>query len=167
MKRKSKTKLITQAAIIAAIYTVLTYLTGVFGLANGAIQCRLSEALCVLPAFLPAAVPGLFIGCFVSNLLTGCVIFDVVFGSVATLLGALGTWLLSKKNTSSYLYPLPAVVANTLIIPFVLKYAYALEESVWYFVITVGIGEIISCGVLGMILYYSLEKKQHYIFRNQ
>ncbi|MCP2867106.1 QueT transporter family protein, partial [Salmonella enterica] len=66
-------------------------------LASGAIQVRISEALCVLPFFTPAAIPGLFLGCLLSNLLTGCIIWDVVFGSLATLLGALGTWLICGR----------------------------------------------------------------------
>ena len=80
---KKKVFFITQAAAIAALYTVLTLTAGAFGLANGAIQLRISEALTILPFFTPAAIPGLFIGCVVSNILTGCVIWDIIFGSLA------------------------------------------------------------------------------------
>ena len=150
-----KTKNVTYAALIAAIYVVLTYAANIFGLASGAIQVRISEALSVLPAFTSAAIPGLFIGCFVSNLLTGCALWDVVFGSIATLFGALGTYYFGKNK---YIAPIFPIAANTIIIPFVLKYVYALNDSVWYLVFTVFIGEVISCGLLGALLYSVVKK---------
>lgn len=153
MKNK-KALYITQASMVAAIYVVLTYIVNMTGLASGVIQIRLSEALCVLPAFMPAAVPGLFIGCLVSNLLCGAVIWDVFFGSLATLIGAVITYLLRKK--SKWLLPVPAIVSNTAIIPFVLTYAYGVEDAIWFSAITVFLGEFISCGILGMLLYHSL-----------
>lgn len=152
-----KTKNITYAALIAAIYVVLTYAANIFGLASGAVQVRISEALCVLPAFTFAAVPGLFIGCFVSNLLTGCALWDIVFGSLATLLGALGTHYLGRNK---YLAPVFPIAANTVIIPFVLKYVYALNDSVWYLILTVFTGEVISCGILGAIVYTVVKKSK-------
>ena len=157
-----KTKLIAQAGIIAALYVVLTYFANLLGIASGVIQCRLSEALCVLPVFTFAAVPGLFIGCLAANLLTGCVITDVICGSLATLIGAVCTYLLRKKN--KFLAPIPPIAANAIIMPFVIKFAYGSEGTLWYFALTVGIGEIISCGVLGMILYFALEKNSKRIF---
>ena len=171
MKNK-KVLFLVQAAIIAAIYVVLTYFISAFNLASGAIQVRISEALCILPFFTPAAVPGLFLGCLLSNLITGCVIWDVVFGSLATLLGALGTWLLTgsagrnkpARKKIKWLAPLPPSLANTLIVPFVLCYAYRFPGSVPYFMLTVGIGEIISCGILGLILLNVLSRYQKYIF---
>lgn len=150
-----KTKNITKSAMIAAIYVALTYVSALIGIASGAIQVRLSEALCILPAFTPAAIPGLFVGCFTANLLTGCAIWDVVFGSLATLLGAMGTYYFGK---SKYLAPLFPILSNTIIIPFVLKEVYALEDAIWYLFITVGAGEIISCGVIGTILYNIIKK---------
>ena len=152
-----KTKNITYAALIAAIYVVLTYAAYVFGLASGAIQVRISEALCVLPVFTSAAIPGLFIGCFVSNLLTGCALWDVVFGSIATLLGALGTYYLGKNKYLALIFP---ITANTVIVPFVLKYVYMLNDSVWYLVLTVFIGELISCGILGTVVYSIVKKSK-------
>ncbi len=171
MKNK-KVLFLVQAAIIAAIYVVLTYFISAFNLASGAIQVRISEALCILPFFTPAAVPGLFLGCLLSNLITGCIIWDVVFGSLATLLGALGTWLLTgsagknkpARKKIKWLAPLPPILANTLIVPFVLCYAYRFPGSVPYFMLTVGIGEIISCGILGLILLNVLSRYQKYIF---
>lgn len=165
MKNTKSIRYITYTAIIAAIYVVLTYLTNLLGLANGAVQCRLSEAMCVLPAFTPAAVPGLFVGCLLSNILTGCALPDVIFGSVATLLGAYGTLVLAKSKCSMYLFSVPSILSNTLILPFVLKYAYGLMGGLVYFAVTVFIGEIISCGVLGTLLYTSLEKKSTYLFK--
>ena len=156
-----KVLFVVHAATIAALYVVLTLLANVLGLANFAIQIRFSEALTILPFFTPAAIPGLTVGCILSNLLTGCLPLDVLFGSLATLLGALGTYYL--RRFSKWLAPLCPIAANTLIVPFVLAYVYRFEGSIPYFMITVGIGEIISCGVLGMILLNVLTKYWKYI----
>ena len=151
-----------QAAIIAAIYIVLTFIANAFGLANYAIQVRFSEALTVLPFFTPAAIPGLFVGCLLSNILTGCALPDIIFGSLATLIGAVGTYFLRKK--SKFLAPVPPILANAIIIPPLLKYAYGIEPLYFSF-ITVTIGEIISCGILGIILIKALEKRASQIFK--
>ena len=150
-----KIKFITQAAVIAALYTVLTFIANALDLANQAIQVRISEALTILPVFTPAAIPGLFAGCLLSNVLTGCAPLDVVFGSLATLIGAFGTYALKKHK---YIAPLPPILANTIIVPFVLKYVYELGDTIPFFMLTVGIGEIISCGILGILLLKALEK---------
>lgn len=160
---KKNVTLLTQAGMIAALYVVLTLFANALGLANYAIQVRFSEALTILPYFTPAAIPGLFVGCLLSNLLTGCMPLDVIFGSLATLLGAVGTWLLRKHI--KWLAPVPPIVANILIVPFVLAYVYHFEGSIPYFMVTVGAGEIISCGILGMILLISLEKYRHILFK--
>lgn len=131
--RNKKVLLIVQAALIAAIYVVLTYFISAFNLASGAIQVRISEALTILPVFTPAAIPGLFIGCLLSNLLTGCMPLDVVFGSLATLIGACGTYALRKHK---WLAPLPPIVANTIIVPFVLAYVYMAEGTIPFFLIS-------------------------------
>ncbi|MCR5640521.1 MAG: QueT transporter family protein [Lachnospiraceae bacterium] len=155
---------ITQAAMIAALYVVITVFVNAFNLANGAIQIRLSEALCILPVFTPAAIPGLFLGCLISNTITGCVIWDIVFGSLATLAGAVGTYLL--RNTK-FVCTLPPVIANMIVVPFVLRYAYGLGDAHWFLVVTVGIGEIVSCCIIGMILKAVLTKYRHVIFRQE
>ena len=155
MKNFSARKL-TQAAAIAATYVVLTYITNLFGLANGAIQVRVSEALAVLPFFTATAIPGLFIGCLLSNFLTGCIILDIIFVSAATLIGAVAGRYLSKIN--KYLTPVPTVISNMIIVPLVLKYGYGIPGSVWYFMLTVGAGEIISCCVIGIPFMLFLEK---------
>lgn len=159
---KERTTFTVHAAVIAALYVVLTLIANALGLANHAIQIRFSEALTILPLFTPAAIPGLFVGCILSNIMTGGLIWDIIFGSLATLLGALGTYAL--RDRSKWLAPLPPILANTVIVPFVLAYAYRFEGSVPYFMVTVGIGEIISCGVLGMLLYGTLFKYRKYIF---
>lgn len=162
--RDKKTLFITQAAMIAALYVVLTLLANALGLANYAIQIRFSEALTILPFFTSAAIPGLTIGCLLSNLLTGCMPLDIVFGSLATLLGATGTYLLRKCQ---WMAPLPPIAANTLIVPFILAYVYQFEGSIPYFMLTVGIGEILSCGVLGMILLGILMKYRNVLFKTE
>lgn len=160
MKNK-KVLYLTQAAMIAALYVVLTQLARVFGLDSQAIQLRFSEALTILPFFTPAAIPGLFIGCILANFFAGCLPWDIVFGSLATLLGALGTYALRRQK---WLAPLPPILANTVIVPFVLAYVYHAEGTILYFILTVGIGEILSCGVLGMAFLLSLEKHGKNLF---
>ncbi len=159
--KKSKILSLTQAAMIAALYVVLTYISNIFGLANGAIQIRLSESLTILPFFSPAAIPGLFVGCLISNLLTGCAVLDILFGSLATLIGAIGTYLLRKWKWST---PISPILANTLIIPFILTYVYEIPGGIFYFMLTVGIGEIISCGILGLFLQSLLRKYRNNLF---
>lgn len=156
-----KVLFITQAAMIAAIYVVLTIFISAFNLASGAIQIRISEALTILPYFTPAAIPGLFVGCFISNFITGCAPYDVLFGSLATLLGALGTYALRRFKFAA---PIPPIVANTVIVPFILAYVYEVPDGIPFLMLTVGIGEVISCGILGMILLFALQKQAGKIF---
>lgn len=155
---------LVQAAVIAALYVALTFIANAFGLANYAVQIRFSEALTILPYFTPAAIPGLFVGCLLSNILTGCMPLDIVFGSLATLIGACGAYALRRHK---WLVPLPPIVSNTVIVPFVLAYVYRFEGSVPYFMTTVGIGEMISCGVLGMCLLFVLSKHAGSIFHRE
>lgn len=152
---------ITEASAIAALYTVITIAIGPLG--SAAIQCRIPEAMCILAIFTPAAIPGLTIGCLISNIATGCLWQDILFGTLATLMGAIGARLLRRIW---WLTPLPTVVANTLIIPFVLAYAYHVEDGIPFLMLTVGIGEVISAYVLGIALYFALRKNARYIFRN-
>ena len=169
MRNSSVTRLV-QAAMIAALYVILTWITTALGLSSGVIQVRFSESLCILPFFTPAAIPGLFVGCLISNMLVpGVIIWDIIFGSLATLLGALGTYLLRKR---SFLMTLPPVIANMVIVPFVLRYGYGYtweyagtDYAIPYFATTVGIGEIISVCVLGSILYKILLPYKNIIFK--
>ena len=161
MKRKnlSSALYITRGAIVAAMYVALTYLASILGLSSGVIQFRISEALCVLPIFMPEAIPGLAIGCLLSNALTGCVFWDVVFGTVATLIGAVGAYLLRKLPTRlMWLATLPTVLANAIIVPFVLMYAYRIEGGYFYFMLTVGIGEVVCATIGGTLLYFAMKK---------
>lgn len=157
-----KVLFITQAAVIAALYVVLTYLAALLGLSSGVIQVRFSEALTILPYFISSAVPGVAIGCLLANFLTGCAALDIVFGTIATLIGGIGSYLLRKNK---WLVPLPPIIANTLIVPWVLQTAYGVEDAYWYLMLTVGAGEVISCYVLGMILLFALDKHKKTIFR--
>ena len=159
MKNK-KALFITQAAVIAALYVVLVVIFNYISF--GPIQFRVAEALTILPYFTPAAIPGLFIGCILANVIGGAVIWDIIFGSIATLIGAVFTYLL--RNKSKFIEPLPPVLANTIIVPWVLKYAYGAEEMVWFMAVTVGIGEILACYVLGMILLFALNKVRRQVF---
>lgn len=160
--QKKNIQFLTQAAMITAIYVVLTFVANAFGLANYAVQVRFSEALTILPIFTPAGIPGLFIGCLISNILTGCAIPDIIFGSLATLIGAFGTRALKSNR---FLAVLPPIAANAIIVPLILKYAYGLEP-LWFSFLTVTAGEIISCGVLGLLLAFALNKYRKQIFGN-
>lgn len=162
MNRK-KVLFLTQAAMIAALYVVLTFIANALGIASGNIQVRFSEALTILPYFTPAAIPGLFTGCLLSNVLTGCALPDIIFGSLATLIGALFTY---KLRRSKWLAPIPPIVSNAVIIPPVLLFAYGLRP-LWFNFITVTVGEVISCGILGMLLLFALKKYAGRIFAIQ
>ena len=152
---KKSTSQLTQGAVIAALYVIFTLLSNAFGLSSGVIQLRVSEALYAIAIFSPSAILGLFVGCLLSNIIVGGILIDVIFGSIATLIGAFFTYKLRK-------YPfyalIPPILSNAIIIPPILKFAYGFEGSVWYFVLTVGIGEFLSCGVLGYFLYLALKK---------
>lgn len=167
---QKRTRYIVYGGLIAALYVVLTYVASAAGLASGAIQVRLSECLTILPCLTAAAVPGLTVGCVLANLLTGCAAWDVVFGSLATLIGAVGTRLLKKKPALAWI---PPVISNMIIVPLVLLYVYQVPDvSVTIpftqttlsgsgylpLMITVGIGEIISCGILGMLVYKAAKR---------
>lgn len=146
---------IALGAMIASMYVVLTVLTGAFGLASGVIQVRLSDALCIMPYFTPSAIPGLTIGCVLSNLLVGGNLVDTIFGSIATLLGALVAYLIRRFK---YAVPAPTILANAAIVPLVLIYGYKIDMNYWYLFATVGAGEAIACGLLGEVLLVALDK---------
>ena len=158
MKNKS-TIFLAEAAAIGAIYVVLTLLFA--PLSYGEVQIRFSEALTILPYFTPAAIPGLFVGCIIANLFGGAIPVDILFGSIATLIGAVGSYLLRKNR---YLVSVPPILANMIIVPWVLRFAYGSEDMIWFSTITVGIGEILAIGILGQILLSVLIRYQHVIF---
>ena len=171
MNKKKTTLYVTQAAVIAAAYAAVTVLQNVIlpGTASMAVQVRVSEALNVLTLLTPAAIPGLTIGCLIANLTTGCVIWDVIFGSLATLIGAMGTYLLRKHE---FLCTLPPVIANMLIVPAVLIFAYKIPEVIYagvnvtylFTAVTVGIGEVITICVIGSILLKILKRYRNVLF---
>ena len=151
-------KYIAKGGIIAALYVVFTYISYTMNLSGQlAVQLRLSEALTILPFFTSAAIPGLAVGCLLANLLTGSVVWDVIFGTLATLIGAFGTYFLRRHR---YAAPVPPIVANTLIIPFVLAYAYQLPDGIPLLMLSVFIGEVICCGVLGILLQTVIIRSQ-------
>lgn len=154
---------IARGAMICALYVVLTVLSNAFGLASGVIQVRISESLTILPVFFPEAIPGLWLGCLISNLITGCHIIDVIFGSIATLIGAYGTYLFRKTKV---MYLLPPILMNMLIVPPVLMYAYQVPDAWWFLVLTVGAGEVISVGIFGGLLKGILSKYKTVIFND-
>lgn len=151
---------ITQGALIAALYVVLTL---VFApISFGPVQVRIAEALCILPIFTPAAVPGLFIGCLLANFIGGGIMLDVVFGSLATLIGAVCGYMLRHNR---WLVPVPAIIANTLIVPFVLKYGYGVVDvAIPILMLQIFIGEIAGCFVLGELLCTAIQKHREVIF---
>lgn len=159
--KKSNINELTFGALIASIYIVLTVISNFSGLANSFIQLRLSECLNVFASFGMYNVIGLSIGCLISNILIGANIFDIVFGTLATLIGAIGTYYISKRWKK--LISFPPIISNMLIIPLVLRYAYALPNTYLYFVVTIGIGEIITSGILGMLIYKGIEGKIKWI----
>lgn len=152
---QKKTKTLVTGAIIAALYVVLTLLANAFGLASGVIQVRISEALNVLVCFTGAAVPGVTVGCLLANLLTGGIVMDVIFGTLASFIGAFGGYLLRKNRLLALLCP---ILSNTIIVPFVLKFAYGAPDALWFLFGSVAVGEVISCGILGFLLGHVLDR---------
>ena len=151
--RKFTTKDLTLAAMVAALYAVMSYFGNIFGLTFGPIQFRFAEALTVLPFLFPVTAPGLFVGCLIANLLSPYGPLDIVFGSLATLLAALWT----AKMPSRWLAPLPPVICNMVLVGFTISFAEtgfsaALPAAWIYNGITVGIGELGACYILGSIL---------------
>ena len=141
--RDKKVLYLTQAAVIAALYVVLCEIFAPISFKN--IQVRIAEGLTILPFFTPAAIPGLFVGCLIGNMLGGAIPLDVVCGSLATLIGALGTWwigtMIRQKPAAGamkFALPVPPIIANTIIVPLVL--------------------------FIGMVLFYALEKNSQKIF---
>ena len=165
-KSRFTTKQLTTAGIIAAIYTAMSLLSSVFGIAYGPIQCRFSEALTVLPFFLPEAIPGLFIGCIVTNLMSTVGPLDLILGSLATLLAALWTARVRKY----WMAPLPPVLCNAVIIGAMIAwYEVGFTEAFWgmfaFNALTVGIGQILACYGLGLLLLKVLSRTP--AFRNR
>ena len=152
--KDNKVRFLAQGAMIAAVYVALTVVFAPISFSE--IQVRVAEALTILPVFTPAAIPGLFIGCLIGNIAGGALVPDIIFGSLATLIGAFGTWKLRRAHP--FLAPVPPILANTVIVPFVLFYGYGVNIPIPLQMLTVGLGEVLSCGVIGLIFLLALEK---------
>ena len=159
-KNSYTTKKIALGAIIAALYVVITVAFAPISFSY--IQIRISEALTILPLFTDAAVPGLFIGCILANLLGGGIPLDIIFGSIATLIGAA---LARKVSYNRWLVPIPSIISNALIIPLILKFGYGIDLPYILLVGYMVIGEFISCFVLGELLAAALLKYRKYLDR--
>ena len=159
--KKSDEKVIhmVQAAMIAAVYVALTL--PIQPIAYGPIQFRVSEALTILPYFTSAAIPGVTIGCFLSNILMGAPLPDIIFGTLATLIGTIFSRMLRRQK---FLVCIPPILSNALIIPWVLKFAYEFEDAVPFMMLTVGAGEVLAAGVLGTMLLLALERCRNMVF---
>ena len=165
---RTQTRFYVKAAIIAALYALTTFMLWEFS--SLAIQVRVSEIMCILPAFTSSAIPGLAIGCAFANLMAGNVI-DAVFGSLATLIAAVLTYFIGKyvKNNlvKTILLPLPAVVCNAIAVPLILYYGYGMHSFLGatsalpvlgLYALSVGIGQTIVCYGGGIPLYRALKK---------
>lgn len=154
---KNKTVLfVTKAAMIAAVYVVLTIVLA--PISFGQVQLRVSEALTIMPVFTAAAIPGVFIGCLIGNILGGAVLPDIIFGSLATLVAAVISYKLRGKGL--LIASIPPVVLNMLVVPFVLKYAYSVPLPIPFMMLTVGAGEVVSCCILGVGFGKLLQKNK-------
>ena len=163
MNKKFFTPLrIAHGAIIAAVYVVLCI---VFQpISYGPVQFRIAEALTIMPLFTPAAIPGLFVGCVLANILGHGVILDVIFGSIATLIGAVLGYLLRRNR---WLVPIPAVVANALIIPVVLRYVYGFTDvPIALEMLYILAGEVVGCYILGELLAAILIPRRKALFKD-
>ncbi len=158
--RKFSVRDLTLAAMVAALYTVMSYFGNIFGLTFGPIQFRFAEALTVLPFLFPVTIPGLFVGCLITNLLSPYGPIDIVLGSLATLIAAVWTSRVKYK----WLAPLPPVICNTVLVGFTIGLAEAggftaaLPAAWAYNGLSVGVGELGVCCVLGMLLLTVLPK---------
>ena len=160
-KKFFTTRRIAHGAIIAAVYVVLCIIFQ--PISYGPIQFRIAEALTIMPLFTPAAIPGLFVGCVLANIVGQGVIMDVIFGSLATLIGAVLGYLLRGNR---WLVPLPAVIANALIIPFVLRYGYGLTDvPIALEMVYILAGEIVGCYILGEVLATILMPHKNRLFK--
>lgn len=163
MERRQGIKYIVTGAVIATLYATLTYLCNFFGLAYGPIQLRISEVLTILPIFTPAAVPGLTVGCFISNI-GSFNIADLLFGTLATFFAAGLTRVLRDKCVKGLpiFAFLPPIIINAVVIGFEIAVFY-LEPGnfLWGFLISafeVGLGQTIVCLCFGIPFYYIIKK---------
>ena len=160
MKSRVSVRFITEGAVIAALYVALTLIFAPFSFS--AVQVRIAEALAILPMFTFAAVPGLFLGCIIANLLGGAIAWDVIFGSLATLIGAAIGYQLRANR---WLVPIPTVISNALIIPLVLRYGYGVNLPVPLLIVYIAVGEFLGSYLLGELLGTVLLRYGKRLFR--
>jgi uncharacterized membrane protein len=160
--RTNPVRRMVTGALIAAVYAAATYAAAAMGLAYAGVQFRFSEALCILPVFTPAAIPGLTVGCVLANLASPLGIVDIICGSAATLLASVTTYLLRNVRAKGipWLAALPPVIFNSLIVGAEIA---ALSEGGFAaaFLIAalqVGAGELAVCYGLGIPLFLLIEK---------
>ena len=153
--RKTKTRFLAQAGLIAAIYAVTTYLCALWGIAYGQLQFRFSEALTILPLFTPAAIPGLTVGCFLANLSSPFGMVDVLCGTAATLIAAIAVRMTREVRIKNipWLAPLFPVLSNAIIVG--LEISFFLPEGLSWAgfaaaAASVGLGELVVCYGLGL-----------------
>lgn len=170
-KTKTLSRFIVTAALIAAAYAALTYLSAAFGLAYGGIQFRLSEALNILAAFTPAAVPGLVIGCVIGNIGSPMGLVDVAVGALATGLAAVAIRLIAKYcgRATPYLSIIPPTVFNAVLVGLevTLLMTDGAPVTLLGFIIIaleVALGEVVVCGALGVPLYYTIKNRLKGLF---
>ena len=162
--QKTLSRYVVTAALIAAAYAALTYLSAAFGLAYGGIQFRLSEALNILAAFTPAAIPGLAISCVISNIGSPMGLVDIAVGTLATLLAAISIRVMARlcKKATPFLCIIPPTLFNAVLVG--IEITWFLPEGITWagfsiIALEVAIGEIAVCGVMGVPLYYTVEKR--------
>lgn len=143
----TNTKLIAKQALIACIYTLLSLVTA--PISFSIFQIRLSESLCVLPIFGFSNIWGITIGCALTNFLMFGNIIDVIFGTFATFIGAIGTHYFRKNYILAVACP---ILSNAIILPIVFKYAYGLDKAIWFFFIQTFVSQIIAIGLIGKIV---------------
>lgn len=172
---KGKTAKIIQTIVIAIAYIVLSYIADMFGMAKGIVQVRISDALCVLPYFTPAAIPGLFIGSIISNIIisltedpmTGKMVLSaaaqqyILFSGLSILAASIVSYCVRKFK---FVVAIPPIVFNSITMPMIFHYVFRYEDSVAKCFMTVLIGEIISCGLLGTALLLALEDSKDKLF---
>ena len=156
---KFSTRSLAISGVIAALYAALSLVSTAMGLGFGSVQLRISEALCVLPFFFPEAVPGLVVGCLVTNILSPYGVADLVFGTLATLLAA----VLTRRIRNRWLTPLPTILCNAVIVGALLAYVGAQEGGVFWTLFafnafTVGLGEALVTYILGLPLLRFVER---------
>lgn len=165
---KFTAKQVSRAAVVAALYAALCFFFK--PLSYGSIQLRISEALCVLPAFMPEAIPGLFIGCIIANLTGGSsvALIDMILGSITSLIAALLTRRIFKKTQSLLLALLPPVVLNALIVGSYVPFIYsapgtaATPSLIFYSILTVGIGQALVMCLLALPFGKTLQKTKFF-----